>query len=985
MKKLPLNLYFYSILFLFYLFINPLKAQNVLLPLDQQVQEILAGTSCGHFHFHKLPMVCQMNIEDNILNLQLEMEANESIREDLYDHLLESFLPALHEYALSDVKFFIKKSNEAHYINVADLYQTTPLPSFKPSTNKDPFPNIRKSAEKGPGNPHIGQNLATGSLSGKTVWLSPGHGWMNDDGSGWLTQRGTTNGMVEDFGSIESLNYYLQKYLMNAGANVWMVRERDVNTNEVIVDNDDGAPTYTETGAWGTSSSTGYNGGTYRFLNSNASESATATYTPTITEEGWYWISVFYREGANRPIDVRYKVNHAGGETIVSINQEIHGMTWVYLGEFYFDAGSDGNVTLSNESSDTGQAVIADAVRFGGGMGSMGDCAFGGATSGRPRFEEAARQYAHFQGYSTCESDVVIRPRYAEWELAKGTATEQANAVYISWHTNAFTGSAFGTETYHYNGLGSNPNITAGSPDLRNFIHAELINDIQGEWDPAWNDRGTKVANFGELRELSTMPGALIEVAFHDNVNDAMALKTPAFRNLAARAVYQGIVKFFNNRDNSPATLLPEPPTHLFARNSNSGEISLSWNAPPAIGASGIIGDAATSYRVYWGEHGKGFQNEISVNNTNHTFTGLNPETTYYFQVSAINDGGESFPTATVAARTPLGGFEVPYLLVDGFDRLDRSAAIVQNESTALGNVERGFLERMNRYDYMVDHARSFDNCGVSFDGAANEAVIDGIVNLNCYEGLDWILGEESTIDNTLNTAEQNLLIDFFDNTGGKLIISGAEIGWDIGRSSSPNAALSFYNNYLKATYTGDDSNTYNFSGVGGGIFDGISGMFDDSNNGYYDVEFPDRLTPTNGSTVALNYMGGSADGAAVAYNGTDFGVVNFGFPLEAVTDASVRNALLCAAIEFLTPNISCPINENISNTTYTTGQSAYIVVGNAITSDNTIVQNGATVTYDAGIQVCLDSGFEVTLGAEFSAMINGCTNLQTTKVEEEK
>ena len=51
---------------------------------------------------------------------------------------------------------------------------------------------------------------------------------------------------------------------------------------------------------------------------------------------------------------------------------------------------------------------------------------------------------------------------------------------------------------------------------------------------------------------------------------------------------------------------------------------------------------------------------------------------------------------------------------------------------------------------------------------------------------------------------------------------------------------------------------------------------------------------------AVLNYAGGTNDGAAVAYKGSDFGVVNFGFPLETVSDVAVREQLLCNAIEFL-------------------------------------------------------------------------------------
>ena len=53
-------------------------------------------------------------------------------------------------------------------------------------------------------------------------------------------------------------------------------------------------------------------------------------------------------------------------------------------------------------------------------------------------------------------------------------------------------------------------------------------------------DDGTQQANFGEVRELSTMPGCLIELAFHDNEDDAEALADPRFRRVAARAIAHG-------------------------------------------------------------------------------------------------------------------------------------------------------------------------------------------------------------------------------------------------------------------------------------------------------------------------------------------------------------------------------------------------------------------------------------------------------------
>ena len=84
-----------------------------------------------------------------------------------------------------------------------------------------------------------------------------------------------------------------------------------------------------------------------------------------------------------------------------------------------------------------------------------------------------------------------------------------------------------------HNGEG-NP-ITPGSEDLRDAIHAELVHDIQVGWDPTWPDY-TRSMNLGELRELwdnnpdHALPGALIEIAFHDHPDDTDALKEPSTR-----------------------------------------------------------------------------------------------------------------------------------------------------------------------------------------------------------------------------------------------------------------------------------------------------------------------------------------------------------------------------------------------------------------------------------------------------------------------
>jgi len=254
-----------------------------------------------------------------------------------------------------------------------------------------------------------------------------------------------------------------------------------------------------------------------------------------------------------------------------------------------------------------------------------------------------------------------------------------------------------------------------------------------------------------------------------------------------------------------------------------------------------------------------------------------------------------------VAVRTPQSGDDIRFLIVDGFERLDKDAMITQEESSR-GTTKRMFLERMNRFNYTIEHAQALHFCGLTFDSALNEAVEAGDITIGNYHALDWFAGEDATVEKALSGMERVLLVAYMDEGGG-LLISGSEIGYQLARPSGGEDPA-FYNQYLKAEYVGNDASTYNFGDVEGDIFNGISGSFDDSTHGYYEVDSPDRLSARGGSRVVLNYNGGTNDGAALAYEG-NYRMVYFGFPLETVVDPTTRNALICKAAEFLLGPVS--------------------------------------------------------------------------------
>lgn len=771
------------------------------------------------------------------------------------------------------------------------------------------------------------QGAAAPALAGKQIFVSQAHGFIDYDNSGaWSTQRGITHGIVEDFVNAEAINQYLLHYLRNAGAQLFTLRELDRNPDLVIVDNADGSAfpsngSYVESGTAVAFSNSGLqafrnfqapyapttdpfrNGGSDRLITTAANETARATWTPTIAASGDYDVYVAYtRNGNLRANDAHYIVRHSGGSSHFRVNQELHGWVWVHLGRFHFDAGQDplrAAVVLANDSSEPGQTVSADAVRFGGGIGDIrGE--FHSTLSGRPRWEEGARYYTQYQGASSAVyagGDVGARSKFAAWENYQGIE----DSLYVSWHSNAFDGSARGTNSYIYSANppdGSyDPNQSVpGSAALATAIHNELVADIRAAWDPAWQDRGLRSAYFGEINPAynDEMPSVLLEVAFHDNASDAAALAHPRFRQLLARAIYQGIVKYFAQRDGIAVKLLPEPPQAPAVQVTGATSALVSWEAPPA---GGVFGDAATCYRVYRSSDGRGFDEGSEVLTTSMTINGLVPGALQYLRVTACNDGGESLPTETLVVRSSAAPMR-RVLLVEAFDRLDRSQLIVDNDAELGGLVDRMFLERMNPQDDLVWYGLALQGLPVAIESAANEAVANGRVALDvaAHSAVLWELGEESTVDETFSSVEQARIKTYLA-AGGRVLAAGAEIGWDLDLLGSA-ADRAFYNDDLGVDYVNDDATATNLvQGSAAGIFAGLGGIhFEDGSGARYGVDYPDAITAMPGGLVAMHYSGTGFDAAVQRDTGVWL-TLTFGFPIAAISDDAPRAEVLRRAL----------------------------------------------------------------------------------------
>jgi hypothetical protein len=295
-----------------------------------------------------------------VVRLEMEPEALRAIDHESFEIIVHQVGWTLTPLEWCDLRIQVRDPSTGTFVSLADFLPEISVPHKEVGPPADE--GALAPAHVGQP-PAFGQGQPRGALTGKTVYISAGHGWEWEyDGRcacyRWKTQRPPypnspyVGPIIEDHNNAEAVNQYLLQYLWNAGAMVWPVRERDMNEAEVIVDNDAPGPGtgYFETGAWTTVEDSGYEGGDYRQAETVAGPPiATAVWTATLPADGEYAVYVWYRsDSSDHAPDARYTVHHAGGETPVTVDQRYHGVTWHYIGTYGFRGGEEARVTLDN-------------------------------------------------------------------------------------------------------------------------------------------------------------------------------------------------------------------------------------------------------------------------------------------------------------------------------------------------------------------------------------------------------------------------------------------------------------------------------------------------------------------------------------------------------------------------------------------------------------------------------------------------------------
>jgi len=170
----------------------------------------------------------------------------------------------------------------------------------------------------------------------------------------------------------------------------------------------------------------------------------------------------------------------------------------------------------------------------------------------------------------------------------------------------------------------------------------------------------------------------------------------------------------------------------------------------------------------------------------------------------------------------------------------------------------------------------------------SHRAVVEDGFELSKYSVIVWLLGDEGADDVTLSIEEQAALSAYVKG-GGRLIVSGSEVAYDLDGMGRGGA---FLGTVFGASLHEDDARAT--QAIGTGPLAGLGPFVFMAPGRAYEGDFPDSLNPAYGGDILLLYPSGQA--AAVGSQGKSALV---GFPLELV-DPSMLPSLVKGLIEFV-------------------------------------------------------------------------------------
>ena len=410
------------------------------------------------------------------------------------------------------------------------------------------------------------------------------------------------------------------------------------------------------------------------------------------------------------------------------------------------------------------------------------------------------------------------------------------------------------------------------------------------------------------------------------------------------------MLRFIATQFNHDYVIQPLPVTHLQTLFSGEREITIKWqptNDPLEKTA------AAENYIVYTRLENNNFDNGVLVNDTEIRLFDLEPGIIYSYKVTAVNRGGESFPSEILSVCWQ--NEESPVLIINGFDRISGPATIETDQfsgfanfwdqgvpdkydlgytgtqfnfnpeskwtdddapgfGASYGNYETKILPG-NTFDFPYVHGKSLRAAGRSFVSVSDEVIMERSVDITGFKTVDLILGEEKETARPKPTGDKQFKVfpgalkrelGRFCRSGGNLFLSGAYIATDLFENkTADNPDAKFGRDTLKYFLR------TNHAAATGAVFSVDSSFFStrysfEFNTGYhpeiYITEAPDAIEPADSTAKTILRYSENNISAAVAHKG-DYNVIAFGFPFETILNQGNRDEVMKAVLNYFRNN----------------------------------------------------------------------------------
>jgi len=623
-------------------------------------------------------------------------------------------------------------------------------------------------------------------MAGKNIALWASHGlFYRKSTDSWIWQRAKLWTTVEDVFTFSYTYGYLVPMLEQAGAVVLQPRERDLHRAERVV--------------------TG--GGLTQGLQ-----------MPVKDE---YALYVRYKQSRQNSDKVVYTICHEGIVSRVSVNQQMGGGQWLYIGTYAFGQDSARNHLRIEDATGKGQ-VSHEGVKIGGGVGE----------SGFPRYIEGARYWLAYNGVpDTVYTYEKKKSQYLDDLVSRGRWVNYMNEqqripihTALAIHTDAGVregDSIIGTlaiysekdkdgRTRYVNG----GNRLIGR-DLADYVQTQVVEDMRKCVCSNWARRELKDGVYAESR-IPRVPALLVEMLSHQNQNDMRYGLDGRVKFVISRAIYKGLLRFLHEQDGSEYVVQPLPVQDFCVRRvEGSDSVCVSWRG--CKDSLEVTADP-TYYVLYVRESGSDWDNGMRVDCEQLTLR-LERGKRYDFAVRAGNAGGVSMRSELLSAYiSPKDDKRA--LIVNGFDRV--CAPQMMDGDSLTGGIEPGALAipygvdvsyigeqkdfvrahewksdddcgygmckndyagqevAGNTFDYPLLHGAELERMGYSYVSQS----LSSLGSVPRVAMLDLILGKQKEGIGVL-TQEQRAAVERYLHGGGRLLLSGSYIG-----SGSPAESL---------------------------------------------------------------------------------------------------------------------------------------------------------------------------------------------------